>query len=116
MSVLDDLKAENRHDRTLPGGLEVTLRYPSIQDCIVAGSIPLPLLAELNSGTPTPEASPEAVRAAHDFNDAIVRQSVVAIRGEAVMLNGEPLADIFSDDQRAAIVAFATRQEDGQGN
>jgi hypothetical protein len=116
MSVLDDLKAANRHTRTLPGDLDVTMRYPSIQDCIVAGSIPLPLLAELDGAKGEGDTSPEALKAAQAFNDELVRSAVVEIRGEAVDLRAEVLSDIFTDEQRAAIVAFATRQEDGQGN
>jgi hypothetical protein len=112
--VLERLRARNRAELDLPCG-KVTVRRPSMRDSILAGNVPLPVLQKLESNGTSPELTAEDLKAMAGVNDELVRRAVVAIDGEAVDLTGIDLADIFTDDERDAIVAYASRQ-DAEGN
>ena len=107
--VIERLRQANRHDVTLPSGLPVTIRLPRILDCILAGDIPVGVLAELDDEAKQ-AATLEQMRANKAFNDRLVCAAVVAIEGEDVSLEPSDLADVFMDEADIAeIVAYASR-------
>jgi hypothetical protein len=114
--VLERLRARNRGELDLPCG-KVTLRRPSMRDCILAGNVPLPVLEKLDTaGQPGAELTGEDLAAMARVNDELVRRAVIAIDGEDVDLAGVDLAEIFTDEERDAIVAFANRTDaEGKG-
>ena len=115
--VLDRMRERNRKELTLPTGLKVTLRRPSMRDAILAGNVPLPVLAKLDpSGAKTEEMTTEDLRHMAHVNDELVRRAVIAIDGESVdMAEVEDLSDVFSDQERDAIVAWVSGS-DAEGN
>lgn len=114
MDALELLRSRNRFEETLPSGLRVTLRLPRLRDCILAGQIPIPVLAQVmesatSSNGDTPEVSAETATQMARFQDEVVRRSVVAIEGEPVDLPLETVVE-FSQADYDFIVAFATRE------
>jgi|DEB19_MinimDraft_3_1074340.scaffolds.fasta_scaffold50568_2 hypothetical protein len=126
MTKLEELRARNRHHRTLPGGLDVTLRYPAPEDLALKAQLPLTILRDLkvkrvkaaeNSEAYAP--TPEEERAEEAALEATIRLAVVEIEGEDVreeIRNATDLEDVFTQEQAAAILRFVTHtEEDGEG-
>lgn len=111
-TALEELRAKNRTDVTLPSGLNVTIRLPRIRDCIIAGDVPLPVLAKLDglADENAPQMTSDEMRALATFNDELVRMAVVAIEGEPVTLELTDLPDIDEDDYND-IASYASRQK-----
>ena len=110
--ALELLRSRNRYDETLPSGLNVTLRLPRLRDCILAGGVPLPVLDHLvkqaaQNGDAPMVSNEDAAHMAR-FQDEIVRRSVVAIEGEAVMLTADDVGE-FSQEDYDRIVELGTR-------
>lgn len=110
--ALEALRAKNRTDVKLPSGLLVTIRLPRIRDCIIAGDVPLPVLAKMDVATEDAVAdlSADEMRALAAFNDELVKMAVVAIEGEDVALSLEDVGE-FEDDDYNEIAAYASRQK-----
>ncbi len=112
MDPLELLRSRNRFEETLPSGLNVTLRRPRMRDCILAGGVPLPVLAHLTqqvqSNGDAPTVSNEEAAHMARFQDEIVRRSVVAINGDPVTLTTDDVTE-FSQDDYDRIVELATR-------
>lgn len=116
--VLERLRASRRRDVELASGLKVTLRRPSMRDCLIAGDIPLPVLSkmEAQAGGVGVEMTADELRHMARVQDEFVRRSVVLIDQEDVDLSEvADLSDVFSDDERLEILAYAQRQ-DAEGN
>ncbi len=108
--VLERLRARNRGELKLECGT-VSLRRPSMRDCILAGNVPLPVLEKLDKGGQA-EMTSDDLAAMARVNDELVRRAVLAIDGEPVDLSEvADLSDIFTDDERDAIAAFAQRKD-----
>lgn len=114
MDGVELLRSRNRVDETLPSGLAVTLRFPRIRDCIIAGGVPLPVVnklveqagkAEENGQTASLENAAHMAR----FQDEIVRRSVVAIEGKPVELTTDDVSE-FSQADYDRILKIASRE------
>ena len=116
------LNANRREVKLEDGGLIVGYHLPDIQECLLAGDVPLPALKSLPS-SPTEDDIAEAVGAA-DMS-AMLRQSIeFKKRLVGAMLNdidgipiGEDdnrilLAEAFSPEQRDELFAIAQREKD----
>ena len=113
MDPLELLRSRNRFEETLPSGLNVTLRRPRMRDCILAGGVPLPVLAHLSkqvqSNGDAPTVSNEDAAHMARFQDEIVRRSLVAIDGEPVEVTAEDLFSELAQEDYDRIVELATR-------
>lgn len=100
----------------LPSGLKATVTKPRAAECIVAGGIPLPVMAELERKGKSKETNLtlEEMSAALAYNRALVRLAIVALDGEAVKLDDDDL-DVIDTDDFDAVLAYATRQRDAEG-
>ena len=118
MSALDTWKAKAVSEPiTLPSGTVVTLRVPSLRDCLIAGDIPLPILEKLTKaveasqkkgGKPL-DLSSDDLRHDDQFDRAVVSRSVVTVDGEEVSLSLEDVASIPAQD-RAQILGYCVRK------
>jgi hypothetical protein len=110
--VLEMLRARNRHELTLKSGLRVAGHLPDLTECMLAGDVPLGVLQELQKtieGTPTNGGvSAEDLRHVYSFNREVVKAFTDEIEGEPVEMTDDIVAALSPDD-RAEIVAFATR-------
>jgi hypothetical protein len=104
-------RLRKEYDVTLPSGLQVTIRLPRIRDCIIAGNVPLPVLAHIQDVASNGQAdlSPEELASMARFQDEIVRRSLIKIDGEDVVMTPEAVAALEQDDYDA-LVAYGTRQ------
>jgi len=103
MDALQALRSRNRYDVTLPSGLNVTIRKPRIRDCVIAGSVPLPVLQHIQAVASDGETNltPDEMAAGAKFQDEVVRQTLVAIDGEPVALTQEDISDLEQEDYDA---------------
>jgi hypothetical protein len=101
---------------TLPSGTVVTLRLPTIRDCLIAGEIPLPILNKLTkavaesqrkNGKPLDLSTEDMLHDEH-FDRAMVAQSVETVNGEPVELSLDEVHKLPTKD-RAEIVAYCVR-------
>lgn len=114
MDGVELLRSRNRYEQTLPSGLKVLLRLPRIRDCIIAGGVPLPVIAALvekaTKGQDNGEvSSTEDAAYMARYQDELVRRSVVEIEGEPVTLSVEDVAE-FTQEDYDQIVKIATRE------
>jgi hypothetical protein len=105
-NVLEQLKLRRRHETVLRSGLKVAYHFPDIQECILAGQIPLPALRdgkEMTEEEATAQltADPDAAKRGWEFKQRLVASMIEAIDGE----------DITEDDDRPAIVATMEPEE-----
>jgi hypothetical protein len=107
------LKARNLTDVKI-GDTLVTVGPPRLRDCILAGDIPLDLLARLTTTADNAGEVMSLADAKHmaAFNDEVVCRTVRAIDGEPVRLTPDELGDIFTEEQLAELLAYGTRQKD----
>jgi hypothetical protein len=110
MDPLELLRSRNRFDVTLPSGLNVTIRLPRIRDCVIAGSVPLPVLQHIQAVASDGETAltPDEMAAGARFQDEIARQTLVAIDGEVVTLMQADLSDLAQEDYDA-LVSYGLR-------
>lgn len=111
-STLEELRAKNSAEVTLPSGLKVTGTLPRIRDCIIAGEIPLPVLTLIEQKASADEGSPdltfEEMRAIAQFNDSIVLAFVTHVDGQAITLTHSDLA-LLEEDDINELVMYASR-------
>jgi hypothetical protein len=110
-TALEELRAANTADVKLPvSGLTATIQLPRVRDCIIAGDIPLPVLAHIDreAGGDTPDLTPEQMKAVASFNDGLVLASLKALDGDPVELTREDLA-LFDEEDLQEIVLYASR-------
>lgn len=110
-STLEQLRAANTGTVTLPSGLEVTGTLPRVRDCLIAGDIPLPVLAHIEQrakNEPDPDLSADELRAVASFNDNLVLAFVTHIGGEPVTLEPSDLA-VLAEDDFNELVLYASR-------
>jgi hypothetical protein len=113
--ALARLRERNRHDVELPSGLKVTLRLPHLEDCIIAGDIPLAILSKLDKGEEgSSEMTTEELKQARKFNLQVVADSVIAIDAEDVELTADDAREFEPQDFRE-ILSIATREKDPSG-
>lgn len=96
-------RAGTRVDETLPSGLTVTIRIPKLQDCIVAGRVPLPILEHLvevqtAQNGDKPELTQDDIAEAARYKDETVRLGVVAIEGEPIEMTLEDVREFSQAD------------------
>lgn len=99
-------RIRKRHDVTLPVLGDVTIQLPRIRDCVIAGSVPLPVLKHLQDAASNggiSDLAPEEVEASARFQDEIVRQTLIAINGEAVTMTTEAVAALDQEDYDALL-------------
>jgi hypothetical protein len=126
VSALDQLKQANRREVKLDNGdrppIVVGYHLPDIQECLLAGNIPLPALNVPKE--PKAEEIMEALDAAGlrevmlanlDFTYRLVGSMVDDINGETVDEDHIAIAKAFSPEQRERLFAIAQRQEDESG-
>jgi len=105
-------KLRKRYDVTLPSGMNVTIRLPRIRDCIFAGRVPLPVMKHIQEiatqNGDTPDLSPEESEHIANFQDEIVKRTLVSIEGEDVEMTREAVSELDQDDYDA-LVAYGTR-------
>lgn len=105
-------KLRKRYNVTLPSGMNVTIRLPRIRDCILAGRVPLPVMQHLSQlaaqNGDAPVLTPEESEHIANFQDEIVKRTLVGIEGEEVEMTREAVAELDQDDYDA-LVAYGTR-------
>jgi thymidine phosphorylase len=116
--ALERLRASRRADVTLPSGLEVTIQLLRVQDFIAAGDVPMPVLESIRAKASTngdvnekdvlEALTTEDLRHSMQFNDTIVRLTVVAIEGETVQLSEDDVKLLDAEDC-TEVVAYAMR-------
>lgn len=121
--ALERLRAANRADVTLQSGLNVTIRLPDLQECLVAGEIPFPVLQKMTAQATNgngkakasePDLSSADLRHMIRYQRELIRAAVVGIDGEALTepLTDEDITDVFTDtEDRAEVVAYAQREK-----
>lgn len=110
-NTLEALRAKNTAEVELPSGLKVTGTLPRVRDCIIAGEVPLPVLAHIEkkaNSDGAPELTLEEMRAVASFNDNLVLAFVTHVDGEAVDLDQDDLS-LFEDDDINELVLYASR-------
>lgn len=122
--ALERLRASREADITLKSGLNVTIRLLRVQDFIAAGDVPMPVLEEISkkaqgNGEVTPgEAldglTLEDLRHSIQFNDVIVRLSIIKMEGEPVDLTAEDVKLLDAEDC-SEVVAYAMRTKELPG-
>lgn len=115
-AALERLRESRRADVTLPSGLNVTLQLLRVQDFIAAGDVPMPVLDEISKKA-NPDASAadaldgltlDDLRHSIEFNDVVVRLSIVGLEGEPVDLSPDDVKLLDAEDC-AEVVAYAMR-------
>jgi len=104
-------RIRKRYDVTLPSGMNVTIRLPRLRDCILAGNVPLPVLKHLQDAASNggePELTSDEMASMARFQDEVVRQTLIAIDGDAVTMTQEAVADLEQEDYDA-LVSYGTR-------
>jgi hypothetical protein len=124
MSALDQLRQANRREVKLDNGdrppILVGYHLPDIQECLLAGDIPLPALNDLPKNAKAEDVA-EALDAAGmrqmmlaniDFTYRLVGAMLDDINGEPVTDDRLELAKAFTPEQRERLFAIAQREED----
>ena len=121
--ALQRLTERNRHETKLEdGGLIVGWHYPDVQECLLAGDMPLPVLKDLPA---KPEASDvaEALDAA-GMRDVMLQNIAFRYRLVAAMLDDldgvyltpeddrEAIARALTPSQREELFSYASREKD----
>ena len=125
MSALDQLRQANRREVKLdnPGQPPIVVGYhlPDIQECLLAGDVPLPALNDLPKD-PKAEDVEKALEDTGVMREMMVANIAFTYRLVGAMvddINGEPVdedriavAKAFSPEQRERLFAIAQRKED----
>ena len=117
----------NRADVALPSGIGVTLSLVRAQDCLVAGSIPLGVLKEMqvlaekasqngDGSKEEPEPSQEVIDRGQWFRKEMVRRTVRRVAPSVAELEGDDDPDIpmwvvdkFDQEDFDALAGYALR-------
>jgi len=117
VTALDRLRSSTQAIVKLPvSGFDATIVPPRIEDCVIAGSIPLPVLqrlAELEAERPgtIPDGDDlAALKMAHGVNDAYVRLAIRELDGEPVEFTPDDVARLPKEDYEL-VLSYATRAE-----
>ena len=120
--ALEHLRKHNRHEVALAdGGIVVGYHLPDVQECLLAGDIPLPVLQELPTNPKESDvtAALEAVdptataKAMFAFKRRIVAAMVDDIDGNPVPDDERlAIAEAFSPAQRDELADIAQRKKD----
>ena len=121
------LRDYNRADVALPSGIGVTLSLVRAQDCLVAGSIPLGVLKEMQAlaekavqngdgKKEEPEPSQEVIDRGQWFRKEMVRRTVRRVAPSLAELDGPEdddvpmwVVDKFDQEDFDALAAYALR-------
>jgi hypothetical protein len=111
-TALEELRAANTADVKLPvSGLTATIQLPRVRDCIIAGDVPMPVLAHIDQSVldgDVPDLTAEQMKAVAAFNDGLVLASLKALDGDPVDLSAEDLS-LFDEEDLQEIVLYASR-------
>lgn len=117
--LLERLLERRRRQVTLSSGLKVTGHLPDLTECMEAGDIPLGVISQLDKavkgGTANGEVSSADLRHVRTFHREVIKAFVDEIEDEPVEMTDELVAALGADD-RAELVAFATREKALPGN
>jgi hypothetical protein len=124
VDALQLLRARNRHDVILGTGLEVTLRLPNLKQCVFAGGIPMPVVAEWASQAttngkrkepkPDPERELETARHMMRYQQEVVRASLLSIgqflgEGEIPLDVTTEIVEALQEEEFDEVFAYGSR-------
>lgn len=116
-NVLAQLKARRRHDVVLKSGLKVGYHFPDLQECILAGEIPLGALADKPDITEAEAAKvlaadPAAAKRGWEFKQRLVASMLDAIDGEELDENDDrmAIAAALEPDDREELFEIGTER------
>jgi len=124
VSALDQWLADTQAEVKTEDGHILTVVPVRIQDCIIAGAIPLPVLEEMAKleadaaeGETTAADRLETMKTAHHLNDVYVRLSITHFDGEPIEMTPAAVQRLGAAEPAAydEVVALATRREQPPG-
>ena len=119
MSALDTWLADTQAEVKTEDGHVLGVVPVRIQDCLIAGAIPLPVLEEMadlekkaESGDSTAESRLNDLKAAKAMEDTFVRLSIQTFDGEKVEFTDEAVKRLgaVDPDAYAEVLGLATRK------
>jgi hypothetical protein len=125
VSALDQLRQANRREVKLDNGdrppIVVGYHLPDVEECILAGDVPLPALEDLPK-SPDRKDVVQALETKGEMRALMMENLAFTYRLVGAMLddiNGEPVvedrvavAKAFSPDQRERLFRIANRKDD----